>query len=72
MFKVYGTLKSGNCYKVKLLLDQLSRAYAWCEVDVMDGATRSEEFLHKNPNGRVPVLEIEPELFVPKPKAPAE
>lgn len=69
MFKVYGTLKSGNCYKVKLLLDQLSRAYAWCDVDVMDGSTRSVEFLRKNPNGRVPVLEIAPGCYLPESNA---
>jgi glutathione S-transferase len=30
------------------------------EADILRGETRTKEFLQKNPNGRIPVLEIEP------------
>ncbi|WP_254427208.1 glutathione S-transferase family protein [Rhodanobacter sp. C01] len=50
---------SGNCYKLQLLLDQLGRDYRWVDVDSAHGATRTPEYLAKNPNGKVPMLELE-------------
>jgi glutathione S-transferase len=64
MFKVYGMSSSGNCYKIKLLLEQLGKSYAWEEVDIMQGSTRTNEFLAMNPNGKVPTLEIKPGAFL--------
>src|ERR1700688_1545530 len=55
--RVYGMSSSGNCYKVRLLMEQLQLPYEWIEVDVRTGATRQPEFLSKNPNRRVPTLE---------------
>ncbi|TWC29429.1 glutathione S-transferase [Pseudomonas sp. SJZ079] len=59
MLKVYGDTRSGNCYKVKLLLNLLGIAYEWLPVDILKGDTQSEAFLAKNPNGKIPVLELE-------------
>ena len=56
---LYDYLDSGNGYKIRLLLAQLSRPYAWHELDIMKGATRTPEFLRKNPNGRIPMIELE-------------
>ncbi len=64
MLKVYGMSSSGNCYKVKLLLEQLGQPYAWEEIDIMQGSTRTADFLAKNPNGKVPTLEIESGVFL--------
>ena len=64
MFKVYGMSSSGNCYKVRLLLEQLRTPYQWVELDTRSGVTRSQEFLAKNPNGRVPMLELEPGQYL--------
>jgi len=58
--KVYGDRLSGNCYKVKLMLSLLGIPYDWQEIVVTSGITRKPDFLAMNPNGRVPVLEIEP------------
>jgi glutathione S-transferase len=58
MVKVYGMSMSGNCYKVRLLLEQLQIGYDWVEIDTRSGRTRSAEFLAMNPNGRVPTLEL--------------
>jgi glutathione S-transferase len=55
---------SGNCYKVRLLLEQLQQAYEWIEIDVRTGLTRQSEFLGRNPNGRVPTLEYEPGKYL--------
>lgn len=58
MYRVYGDLKSGNCYKVKLLLAYLGLPHEWVHVDSVKGETRTAEFLEKNPNGKIPVLEL--------------
>lgn len=54
---VHGMSASGNCHKVRLLLEQLGTRYAWVEVDVPGGQIRTPQFLALNPNGRVPVLQ---------------
>lgn len=59
MITVYGFSPSGNCHKVRLLLEQLGRDYRWIETDSAAGATRTPEFLARNPNGRVPIVELE-------------
>ena len=64
MFKLYEYSWSGNCYKVRLLLTQLNIPFARLEIDVLKGESRTPEFLLKNPNGRIPVLEIEPDKFI--------
>jgi len=56
---IYGFSVSGNCHKLKLLLEQLGRAYRWIEIDSARGESRTPGFLAKNPNGRVPILELE-------------
>lgn len=58
-YKVYGDHRSGNCYKVKLMLHLLGRPYEWVPVDILRGESRDEAFLKKNPNGKIPVLELE-------------
>lgn len=64
MFKVYGDYYSGNCYKVMLLLTQMRQPFEWIHVDILKKETRAPEFLTKNPNGKIPLLEIEPDVFL--------
>lgn len=59
MITVYGMSVSGNCHKVRLLLEQLGREYRWIEIDSAHGATRTPDYLAKNPNGKVPMLELD-------------
>jgi glutathione S-transferase len=59
MLTVYGMSISGNCYKVKLLLEQLDLPYRWVEIDTTRGETRTEAFLGMNPNGKVPIIQLE-------------
>jgi glutathione S-transferase len=66
MLTVYGMADSGNCYKVKLALEQLKLPYQWAEVNTRKGETRSAEFLACNPNGQVPTLELEDGSFLPE------
>jgi glutathione S-transferase len=57
MYTVYGMAASGNCYKVRLLLEQLGEKYEWRETDIMKGETRTPEYLaNVNANGRVPAV----------------
>jgi glutathione S-transferase len=59
MITIYGMTDSGNCYKPRLLLAKLGRSFRHIETNSNDGSTRSPEFLAKNPNGKVPLMELE-------------
>lgn len=59
MITVYGFSPSGNCHKVRLLLEQSQRPYRWVETDSSAGATRTPGYLAKNPNGKVPMIELD-------------
>ena len=59
MLRLYDFHDSGNGYKVRLLLGQLGIPYEYVEVDILTGKSRTPEFLEKNINGRIPVLELE-------------
>ena len=59
MLRLYDNRLSGNGYKPRLLLAHLGRRYERIEVDILKGETRTPEFLARNPNGRIPVLELE-------------
>ena len=61
MWNLYDYQESGNGYKVRLLLRQLGLPFRMVHLDILQGQTRTAEFLStKNPNGRIPVLEFEP------------
>ena len=59
MLTLYDYLPSGNGYKVRLLLSQLGIRFRLVETDILKGETRTPEFRAINPNGRIPVLELE-------------
>lgn len=52
-------LPSGNGYKVRLLLSLLNQPYEYRHYDIVLGETHTPEFLHKNPVGKIPVLELD-------------
>ena len=56
--KVYGDIRSGNCYKVKLLMSFLDIPHSWIVVDIPGGETSTPDFIAKNPNRKIPVLEL--------------
>ena len=58
MLTLYGDRRSGNCYKVELLLHLLERHHHYIEVDILAGDTRTPEFLTRNVNGKIPLLEL--------------
>jgi glutathione S-transferase len=57
MLRLYDFWESGNCYKVRLLLSQLGVPFERAPVDILAGETRTPQFLAKNANGRIPLLE---------------
>lgn len=59
MLTVYGDIRSGNCLKVKWLLDRLGHDYRWIETDVTSGVTRAPEFLALNPAGQTPTAVLD-------------
>lgn len=57
--KIYGDRQSGNCYKLILAGSLLNIRYQWIEIDILKGDTQEPDFLAKNPNGKIPLLELE-------------
>ncbi len=66
MYRLYDYLPSGNGYKVRLVLKYLELPYELIETDIKIGATRTPEFLAKNPIGRIPLLEIPGKGYLPE------
>jgi len=57
--KVYGDMRSGNCYKIALVTALLDIAHQWVAVDILAGETRTAQFTAKNPNAKIPLLELD-------------
>jgi glutathione S-transferase len=65
MIRLYDYLPSANGYKVRTLLAQLGTPYELVPVDIFAGESHTEDFrAHKNPDGRIPVLEPEENRFL--------
>jgi glutathione S-transferase len=63
-YKLYDAPQSGNCYKIRLLLNQLEINCDRININPLRGETQSPEFLHKNPTGKIPVLEVQPDVYI--------
>jgi glutathione S-transferase len=57
--KIYDFAASPNAYRVRAVAYELGLAPTYVHVNFATGDTRTPEFLAKNPNGRMPVLEDE-------------
>jgi len=64
VIRLHDNLSSGNGYKVRLLLAQLGVPFERTEYDIDRAETRTQDFLRMNPNGRIPVLELEDGRFL--------
>ena len=64
MLTLYDYMDSGNGYKVRLTLAALDLPYKLVECDILKGETRTPEFLARNPNGRIPTLQLEDGSFL--------
>jgi glutathione S-transferase len=59
MMTLYGMRSSGNCYKPRLLMAKLGIAFRNVDTGGLGSGTSTPEFLAKNPNGKVPLLELD-------------
>lgn len=62
--KIYADIQSGNCYKIKLLTSLLAIEHEWVNIDVLAKETHTTSFLEKNPNGKIPLLELNDGQFI--------
>src|SRR5436189_2747852 len=67
--RLYDYSASCNCYKVRLLLAQLRRAYERVPVDIFAGETLTDEYAAINPARTTPVLETDDGRFLPESNA---
>ena len=63
---LYDHPASGNCMKARILLRQLELPYERVTVDLFRGETRTAEHFRRNPDGRVPVLELDSGETIPE------
>jgi len=56
---LYDHAASGNCMKARILLRQLEIPFERVTVDLFKGETRTQEHFVRNPDGRIPVLELD-------------
>ena len=64
MYTLYSMQRSGNSYKVRLALARLGIPFKLVDIDILQGASRTPEFLAKNPNGQIPLLEVAPNRYL--------
>jgi glutathione S-transferase len=62
--KLYAMPRSGNCYKVAWMLRLLNIQHDIVTTSMLDGSTKSPAFMSKNPNGQVPLLELDDGRFL--------
>jgi glutathione S-transferase len=54
--RLYDLDRSGNCYKVRLMMSMLGLDYERIRIDSTAGETQTPEFKRLNPRGQIPVL----------------
>jgi glutathione S-transferase len=57
--RLHDFLPSGNGYKVRLALRYLGIPFEYREVNILQGESRTPNFLAMNPFGQIPVLELD-------------
>jgi glutathione S-transferase len=66
MLTLHQMQMSGNCYKIRLAAHQLGLPLRLVDYPLHGGQTRQAEFLARNPNGRVPTLELDDGRHLPE------
>ena len=65
--RLHSAPRSGNRYKVRLLLGLLGTRYEIINYDTKGGETHAPQFLENvNPDGKIPVLELEDATMLPE------
>lgn len=55
---IYGDHISANCHKISYTADYLGLPYKWVDVDILNGGSRTNDFLKMNPMGQVPTVQF--------------
>src|SRR4051812_10467915 len=63
---LYDHPASSNCMKARILLRQLELPFERVTVDLFTGETRSPQHFGRNPDGRIPVLELDDGQTIPE------
>jgi glutathione S-transferase len=63
---LYDHPASSNCMKARILLRQLEIPFERVTVDLFTGETRTSEHFGRNPDGRIPVLELDDGQTIPE------
>jgi glutathione S-transferase len=63
---LYDHPASSNCMKARILLRQLGIPFERVTVDLFTGETRTPEHFGRNPDGRIPVLELDDGQTIPE------
>ena len=58
MLKLYGYWRSSASYRLRIALNLMGTEYEYVPVNLKTGEHRSDEYLSKNPQGLVPMLEF--------------
>lgn len=69
MITIYGMPDSGNCYKPRLLCALTGRPFRHVGVSTEDGGTQRPDYLARNANGKVPLLELQDGRCLPESNA---
>jgi glutathione S-transferase len=64
--RLYDHPASGNCMKARIAMRQLDIPYEAVTVDLFKRETRTPEHMARNPDGRVPVLELDSGETIPE------
>jgi maleylacetoacetate isomerase len=57
--KLYDYWRSSACYRVRIVLNLKGVAYEAVHIGLLDGDQRTADYLQKNPQGLIPMLEID-------------
>jgi glutathione S-transferase len=61
---LYEHPSSGNCLKARVMLDHVGADYEREQLDLFAGETRTPEHFARNPDGRLPVLQLDSGEFL--------
>ncbi len=59
MMKLFGDVRSGNCYKVQLTCALLDISYEYIAIDILAGDTKTPEFLARSSVGQIPIVALD-------------
>ena len=59
MMKLFGDVRSGNCYKVQLTCALLGIPYEYIAIDILAGDTKTPEFLARSSVGQIPIVALD-------------